>query len=61
MIACSRIESSSRVLGIGAVEQPEHLWTLDAQPPKKIEPDAANSRQVLSEPWVGYRLVTDTP
>jgi two-component system KDP operon response regulator KdpE len=49
------------IWGSGAVGQPEHLWTLVAQLRKKIEPDAANPRYVLSEPWVGYRFVTDTP
>lgn len=49
------------VWGANAVEQPEHLWTLVAQLRKKIEPDPANPRYVISEPWVGYRLVTDAP
>jgi two-component system KDP operon response regulator KdpE len=48
------------IWGSGAVEQPEHLWTLVAQLRKKIEPDAANPRYLLSEPWVGYRFVTET-
>ena len=46
--------------GPNAVEQPEHLWTLVAQLRKKIEPDSANPRYVLSKPWVGYRFVTET-
>jgi two-component system KDP operon response regulator KdpE len=45
--------------GPNAVEQPEHLWTLVAQLRKKMEPDSANPRYVLSEPWVGYRFVTE--
>jgi two-component system KDP operon response regulator KdpE len=49
------------IWGSNAVEQPEHLWTLVAQLRKKIEPDAANPRYVLSEPWVGYRFVTEMP
>jgi two-component system KDP operon response regulator KdpE len=49
------------IWGSGAVEQTEHLWTLVAQLRKKIEPDAANPRYILSEPWVGYRFATDTP
>ncbi len=49
------------VWGPNAVEQPEHLWTLVAQLRKKIEPDAATPRYVLSEPWVGYRFATETP
>jgi two-component system KDP operon response regulator KdpE len=48
------------IWGANAVEQPEHLWTLVAQLRKKIEPDAANPRYVLSEPWVGYRFATET-
>ena len=47
------------VWGANAVEQPEHLWTLVAQLRKKIEPDPANPKYLLSEPWVGYRFVTD--
>lgn len=47
------------VWGPNAVEQPEHLWTLVAQLRKKIEPDPANPRYLLSEPWVGYRFATE--
>jgi len=47
------------IWGPNAVEQPEHLWTLVAQLRKKIEPDPARPRYVLSEPWVGYRFVTE--
>jgi two-component system, OmpR family, KDP operon response regulator KdpE len=47
------------VWGPNAVEQPEHLWTLVAQLRKKIEPDSANPKYILSEPWVGYRFVTE--
>jgi two-component system KDP operon response regulator KdpE len=46
------------IWGPNAVEQPEHLWTLVAQLRKKIEADAANPKYLVSEPWVGYRLVT---
>ena len=46
------------IWGPNAVEQPEHLWTLIAQLRKKIEPDPANPRYLLSEPWVGYRFAT---
>ena len=48
------------VWGPNAVEQPEHLWTLVAQLRKKIEPDPATPRYLLSEPWVGYRFVADS-
>jgi len=48
------------VWGPNAVEQPEHLWTLVAQLRKKIEPDPSAPKYLVSEPWVGYRFVTDT-
>jgi two-component system KDP operon response regulator KdpE len=48
------------VWGPNAVEQPEHLWTLVAQLRRKIEPDPSNPKYLVSEPWVGYRFVTDT-
>jgi two-component system, OmpR family, KDP operon response regulator KdpE len=47
------------VWGPNAVEQPEHLWTLIAQLRRKIEPDPSTPRYVLSEPWVGYRFVSE--
>jgi two-component system KDP operon response regulator KdpE len=47
------------VWGPNAVEQPEHLWTLVAQLRKKIEPDPAKPKYLLSEPWVGYRFATE--
>jgi two-component system KDP operon response regulator KdpE len=47
------------IWGANAVEQPEHLWTLVGQLRKKIEPDPATPRYLVSEPWVGYRFVTD--
>ena len=47
------------VWGPNAVDQPEHLWVLVAQLRKKIEPDPASPRYLVSEPWVGYRLVTE--
>jgi two-component system KDP operon response regulator KdpE len=46
------------IWGPNAVDQPEHLWVLVAQLRKKIEPDSANPRYLLSEPWVGYRLAS---
>jgi two-component system KDP operon response regulator KdpE len=48
------------VWGPNAVEQPEHLWTLVAQLRKKIEPDPSQPKYLISEPWVGYRFVTET-
>ena len=47
------------VWGPNAVEQPEHLWTLVAQLRKKLEPDPASPKYLLSEPWVGYRFVAE--
>lgn len=48
------------IWGAYAVAQPEHLWVLVAQLRKKLEPDPAHPRYLLSEPWVGYRLSTET-
>lgn len=47
------------VWGPNAVDNPEHLWVLVGQLRKKIEPDPAHPRYIVSEPWVGYRLVTE--
>ncbi len=47
------------VWGPNAVHQPEHLWALMAQLRKKIEPDPSHPRYLVSEPWVGYRFVTE--
>ena len=44
------------IWGPNAVNQPEHLWVLMAQLRKKIEPDPAHPRYLVTEPWVGYRL-----
>jgi two-component system KDP operon response regulator KdpE len=46
------------IWGPNAVDQPEHLWVLMAQLRKKVEPDPGTPRYLLSEPWVGYRLVS---
>jgi two-component system KDP operon response regulator KdpE len=48
------------IWGPNAVEQPEHLWTLVAQLRRKLEPDPSKPKSLLSEPWVGYRFVTDS-
>jgi two-component system, OmpR family, KDP operon response regulator KdpE len=48
------------VWGPNAVDQPEHLWVLVAQLRKKIEPDPAHPRYLVSEPWVGYRLAAES-
>ncbi|PYQ78826.1 MAG: DNA-binding response regulator [Acidobacteria bacterium] len=44
------------IWGPNAVNQPEHLWVLMGQLRKKVEPDPAHPRYLLSEPWVGYRF-----
>ncbi|MGE0592307.1 MAG: response regulator transcription factor [Vicinamibacterales bacterium] len=44
------------IWGTNAVDQPAHLWTLMAQLRRKIEPDPARPRYLISEPWVGYRF-----
>jgi two-component system KDP operon response regulator KdpE len=48
------------VWGSNAVNQTEHLWVLMGQLRKKIEPDPAKPRYLVSEPWVGYRFVTSS-
>lgn len=40
----------------GPHNQPEHLRVLVQQLRRKIEPDPAHPRYVLTEPWVGYRF-----
>lgn len=44
------------IWGAHGADQPEHLRVLMGQLRKKIEPDAANPRYLLTEPWVGYRF-----
>jgi two-component system KDP operon response regulator KdpE len=44
------------VWGPHTADQPEHLRVLVQQLRRKIEPDPAHPRYVLTEPWVGYRL-----
>lgn len=44
------------IWGPNAVDQPEHLRVLVGQLRKKIEPDPARPRYLLTEPWVGYRF-----
>jgi two-component system, OmpR family, KDP operon response regulator KdpE len=47
------------IWGPHAVEHPEHLRVLMGQLRKKIEPDPARPRYLLTEPWVGYRFAAD--
>jgi two-component system KDP operon response regulator KdpE len=47
------------IWGKPAIGRPERLWALIARLRRKIEPDPERPRYVLSDPWVGYRLVTE--
>jgi two-component system KDP operon response regulator KdpE len=47
------------IWGANAIDNPEHLWVLVGQLRKKIEPDPTRPQYLVSEPWVGYRLVTE--
>jgi two-component system KDP operon response regulator KdpE len=47
------------IWGPNAVDHPEHLRVLMGQLRKKIEPDPARPRYLLTEPWVGYRFAGD--
>jgi two-component system KDP operon response regulator KdpE len=44
------------IWGASASDQPEHLRVLMGQLRRKVEPDPANPRYLLTEPWVGYRF-----
>jgi two-component system, OmpR family, KDP operon response regulator KdpE len=48
------------IWGERAVDRPEQLWALVTKLRKKIEPDPERPRYLLSEPWVGYQLATDS-
>jgi two-component system KDP operon response regulator KdpE len=48
------------IWGEHAIDRPEQLWALVTKVRKKIEPDPEEPRFLVSEPWVGYRLVTDS-
>jgi two-component system KDP operon response regulator KdpE len=50
---------SKAIWGSHGHEQPEHLRVLLGQLRKKIEPDPAHPRYVLTEPWVGYRFADE--
>lgn len=47
------------IWGSPAVDSPEHLRVLMGQLRKKIEPDTARPRYLLTEPWVGYRFADE--
>ena len=44
------------IWGPHAGDQPEHLRVVVGSLRKKIEPDPASPKYVLTEPWVGYRF-----
>ncbi|HEX2341268.1 MAG TPA: response regulator transcription factor [Vicinamibacterales bacterium] len=47
------------IWGPHVVDQPEHLRVLVNAVRKKVEPDPAHPRYILTEPWVGYRFAED--
>lgn len=48
------------IWGAAAADQPEHLRVLMGHLRRKIEPDPAKPRYLLTEPWVGYRFADET-
>lgn len=46
----------SAVWGEDSVEQPEYLRVFIGHLRKKLEPDEASPRYILTDPWVGYRF-----
>jgi two-component system, OmpR family, KDP operon response regulator KdpE len=44
------------VWGEASMEQPEYLRVFMGQLRKKLEPDPATPRYLVTEPWVGYRF-----
>jgi two-component system KDP operon response regulator KdpE len=44
------------VWGIESAEQTEYLRVFIGQLRKKIEPDPATPRHILTDPWIGYRF-----
>jgi two-component system KDP operon response regulator KdpE len=47
------------IWGAPSGDQPEHLRVLMGQLRKKIEPDPARPRYLITEPWVGYRFADE--
>ena len=47
------------IWGTHGADQPEVLRVLMGQLRKKIEPDPAHPRYLMTEPWVGYRFMED--
>ena len=48
------------IWGQHAADRPEQLWALVTKVRRKIEPNPEQPQYLISEPWVGYRLVTET-
>jgi two-component system, OmpR family, KDP operon response regulator KdpE len=44
------------IWGANSTYQPEHLRVLVGSLRKKIEPNPAAPKYILTEPWVGYRF-----
>jgi two-component system KDP operon response regulator KdpE len=57
--ALTHREILRHIWGANAVDEPEHLWVLISQLRKKIEPDPSKPRYLVSEPWYGYRFVSE--
>jgi len=57
--ALTHREILKQIWGASAVDQPEHLWVLISQLRRKIEPNPSKPRYLVSEPWFGYRFVTE--
>jgi two-component system, OmpR family, KDP operon response regulator KdpE len=57
--ALTHREILRHIWGANAIDQPEHLWVLISQLRKKIEPDPSKPRYLVSEPWYGYRFVSE--
>jgi two-component system, OmpR family, KDP operon response regulator KdpE len=47
------------IWGPNAVNQPENLWVLVGSLRKKIEPNPASPKYILTEPCVGYRFTDE--
>ena len=48
------------IWGQHAADRPEQLWALVTKLRRKIEPNPEQPQYLISEPWVGYRLVTES-
>jgi two-component system, OmpR family, KDP operon response regulator KdpE len=60
-----RVITHRRILkamwGINGAGQQEHLRVVVGQLRKKLEPDPARPKYILTEPWVGYRFLPEDP